>query len=345
MVENNSSKIVQFVCVSILLISFFSLLYISNFKNKIFVSGKMAGNGEYKYDSLVQIDNDNVLVIGGGCGDKKAEIYNISSNTFKELSAPNFLHSVMKNTVRIDENTILIVSTDGVEVYNQKTQKFSKVENSIFKELLSHNDINNKNFHNIKFFSINNRFVLCIKNYMSYKDKASQYVLLYFVDYDKNKILNYYKINKSNIDLTFFEPISDRQFILKTTDNKFLSLNTENDQIKYYTIENIPPSIKEKNNLKEKINKTLKTVYKDKEIYIHEPIILNNGNALFLSEKENYLFNSHTNKIKRINNFEYWRRNFSTIKLPNGNVLIVGGSCGNTESHSPFNEVEMFKYK
>lgn len=60
MFENNSSKIVQIVCISILLISFFSLLYISNFKNKIFVSGTFTKSdgttgtfGEFLFDTDV----------------------------------------------------------------------------------------------------------------------------------------------------------------------------------------------------------------------------------------------------------------------------------------------------
>lgn len=77
---------------------FYSFNKLKNYQNKkIFVITKMAGNGEFKYDSLVLINEDNVLAIGGGCSDSKAEIYSILLDTFKRISSPNFTHSVLRN--------------------------------------------------------------------------------------------------------------------------------------------------------------------------------------------------------------------------------------------------------
>ncbi|MCR5261616.1 MAG: hypothetical protein K6C94_07230, partial [Candidatus Gastranaerophilales bacterium] len=101
--------------------------------------------------------------------------------------------------------------------------------------------------------------------------------------------------------------------------------------------------IEKENKIEEEITRMSTKLVPLRKGYIHEPILLKNGDILFLSETDNYLFNIKINKIEKINSFEYWRRNFSTIELPNGNVLIVGGSCGNSESHYPYNEVEMFK--
>lgn len=323
----------------------FYLQSITGESKKIFVAGAMAGNGEFKYDTLVLIDDNNVLAIGGGCGTQKAEMYNIPNNTFKEISSPNFCHSTLRNVLNLNDDTILIVSTDGTEIYNNKIKKFIKIENSIFNKIISQSDIINSDFYNVKLLKISNRFILCIKNYKNIKDNSPKKAILYILDYNNNKILNYYEFNNLNFDINFFDSISDKEFIVKTTKEKYFSFVMKKNNFKYDLLNEIPNDIEEKNKTYQLIQKITSELIPQRKGYVHEPIILKNGNILFLSEKDNYLFDKQTSKLEKINKFEYLRRNFSTIEMPNGDVLIVGGSCGNTESHYPFNEFEIFHDK
>lgn len=59
--------------------------------------------------------------------------------------------------------------------------------------------------------------------------------------------------------------------------------------------------------------------------------------------KPNMVYSKKKNELIPINDFKYPREEYSTILIPDDKIIILGGTCGNSASHYPFNVVEIYK--
>ena len=78
--------------------------------------------------SMIDINNDSILVIGGDGGSskdvtKKAELINLNDNSVKLLPNTNYHHR-QSLLVKNKEGNILIIDDNPIEYYNPKTKKF-----------------------------------------------------------------------------------------------------------------------------------------------------------------------------------------------------------------------------
>lgn len=100
---------------------------ILNPPEKIKLAGKM--NGDYKNHSSILLDDGRVLIVGTGCGEKKAEIYDYKTDLFTVVGTPNFEHFGQK-TVLLKDGNVLIVSSKGIELFSKRNKTFKIVKNS-----------------------------------------------------------------------------------------------------------------------------------------------------------------------------------------------------------------------
>lgn len=110
--------IIVFIIVLTFVVSFF---LISNATNHL-------NFGRFAF-SMIDINNDSILVIGGDGGSsndvtKKAELINLRDNSVvKLLSDTNYSHR-QSLLVKNKEGNILIIDDNPIEYYNPKTEKF-----------------------------------------------------------------------------------------------------------------------------------------------------------------------------------------------------------------------------
>lgn len=96
----------------------------------IFLNSKTTNHlnfGRFAF-SMIDINNDSILVIGGDGGSrkdvtKKAELINLNDNSVKLLPNTNYHHR-QSLLVKNKEGNILIIDDNPIEYYNPKTKKF-----------------------------------------------------------------------------------------------------------------------------------------------------------------------------------------------------------------------------
>ncbi len=337
--KNNKKKIICFILI------FSIAMYIKSVWHPyghIKLAGNMHSKGEYKYDSSTLLSDGTILIVGGGCGDAKAEIYDPKMDTFSVIAAPHSEHYWHK-TILLKNGNVLIVSSQGIEVFDKTEKTFKVIKNS---ELL--NRYKQKEKH-IKYPPVkDNFFILENGDILLYKSNEKNNTTPLFSDlqiYDKETIkLKNKLVIKHLIKTPHLLPDGKILFDIKDSDHRGLYNQKDNTFTVTDNYKKTEEQIKNEQVYKNAINAYKKISSKFKK-YTHEPIVLKSGNILFLSQDRNYIYRYKNNKLYRISDFARWRRGFSTSILPNGDVLITGGSCGNKESHLPFTQAEIYTEK
>lgn len=372
-------KILFFIIILILVIT---LYYIIQPEEQIKLAGKMHYRGEYKNDTSTLLDNGKVLIVGGGCGEPKAEIYDPTTDTFSIVGKP---HSTLyfHKAILLKNGNVLVVSSQGVEIFDIKSEKFRLIKDTpLFKPILpepnkamTHITIKDKKTGQIKKIPL--KHPLKLQPYVNFYSIMDEFLILQNGDIF---VLNTNPYKWQDYSIQIYEPVKiQKKWAIKvpyklsspellSDGNILMTVSKFIDRTNYkngYYVNNFQEIGKglynPSNNTFKLVNNYKKTAeqIKKEEIYKkaisavnkkmksnkgyqHEPVILKSGKVLFLGENRNYIYDPLVNKLHRINDFHRWRRDFATTVLNNSNVLITGGSCGNQESHSPYDEAELF---
>lgn len=320
---------------------------------KIILAGKMHYRGEYKDDTSTLLDDGKVLIVGGGCGTPQAEIYDPDTDTFSIVGTPHSTH-YGHTTLLLKNGNVLIVSFEGTEIFDKETKTFKILNNMQLFNAFHERSKKKIDFYPLivdKFLILKNGDILFFngiyKNYnirvfdsTSFKQKKVLEVPYQLKDFellsDGNVLSKCFKfIGRTEYKSGYFKENFDYigRGLYNPKNNTF-------KLIKNY--QETAEQIKQKETYAKAIAKFDKVKKTFEDYNLHEPIVLKSGRILFLGEKRNYIYDPKIDNLYRINNFNRWRRGFATTVLNNGNVLITGGSCGNQESHAPFDEAELF---
>lgn len=107
---------------------------IYNIKEHKFKSLNVFMNNPRSLAFTVKLDNENILVFGGFTVHAKqdeystmiAEIYNLKTNTFREIGKTNFNHKsqVSSRFIRLKDGKLFIITGGRAEIFDPKTEKF-----------------------------------------------------------------------------------------------------------------------------------------------------------------------------------------------------------------------------
>lgn len=305
-------------------------------RKKIYLNGKMAGNGEFKSASATMIDRENYLLVDGQCGTTQAEIYNWVENKFLKTKnkIPQEYIPWNHSALKLKNGNILLVTNNHfitkngnknfVIIYDNYNQTFIPYENTDLSKL----------FISVNYSSlllVNNGNILLFNN----NEKNASTMIYYFISKDFHLIQS----NKID-DFQLFEAkqINENEILLYGKKGINYIYNLKDNTIK----------IDEEN---KQINPKLQSLKESKYILGWEKVIyMQNGDIVFLDpflygkkQRPNKLYSKKNKKLITINDFKYPREDYSTILLPNDTILIFGGTCGNKASKYPYNTVEIYK--
>lgn len=298
----------------------------SPYKYNLYTQVKTTINTKMHYPrygySLFQIDENNILIIGGKNKHGKyvylAEIYNIKNQTFETIGRTNFEHN-QPSILKMNDGNIFIISFSKAEIYNPKTKLFK-----IVGELKTY-DINGIlfNYNTLNKYSVNkaigldNGKILIIGNWNGVQ----------------NAELYNPKINKFEHAGT---PISPRfQPTLSLLHDGSVLIAGGGIDKNSKTAELYDP----------KNNKFIKTGALRYGRYYHSAITLNNGKVLvvggmygqdeFIKYRRSIeLYNPKTKKF-RVIGFSIIRPMLSNLKLYKKNKVLIYGN----------GKVEIFRYQ
>lgn len=296
----------------ILLLSFVLFNNISKSKYGHFIKGTNLKYDHYQgYNNVFKLDNNNIFILGEN--GIPSELYDIKTNTIKEISFP--------------EN--LFYWSDGILLKNNRL-------------LLTNAYILNSNKKNIPYgsiviFNLNNmKIEKVIKKQVNITNEPKRLTTAYLLNDNEIFMYQYGKIEIINIDSGSSIIMNDVNLpdgkIIPIKDNKILIFAGSNTEGKKKFIYN---SIYEFDISTKNIKKINEIVPRDypliKKISDNEVIILGSRNA-----KENNkiieIYNINENKSKKISNLILNRCTYegslNIEKFDKNKLLITGGRCG-----------------
>ena len=304
-------------------------------QKRIFEYGQMAGNGEFKSASVTMLNEDNYLVVDGKCGTLQPEIYNLKENKFYKTKnkIPYEYMPWGHSSLKLKNGNILIVVNNHfitkygdknfVLIYDSNKQTFTPYENT---------DLS-KSYFNVDFSALlsanNGNILLFNKNEKNKTTEVSYFSLKDFSLIQTNKI--------DNFELFEAKQINENDILLYGKNGINYIYNIKDNSCKISEAYEVNPKLQ----LLKESNYPLGW---------EKPIFLSNGDIVFFDTfmngkkiKPNMVYSKSKNKLIRINDFKYPREDFSVILLPDDTILIFGGTCGNSASQYPFNNVEIYK--
>lgn len=301
--------------------------------------------------SMIDINNDSILVIGGDGGSskdvtKKAELINLKDNSVKLLPNTNYHHR-QSLLVKNKEGNILIIDDNPIEYYNPQTKKFvstqycvvntncTKDSNRLSRTFIaSPYDAENvlimlltkSNYQKLYLYNFDKFILRQLPNFIIPRTKYSlvnlnngQILIVGGIDKNNKKIniAEIYNPNVGKFEVSNFGDIKNIIAKIKLTDNNLYITNSGS-----YLLDNKTNEVQKVNYKYDKLIELLK----GKNSYqLDEDKILIYDNKKTTQNSQNILiYNLKTNTVYSLNKKLYKATDKGIIHISD-KVLFIGG--------------------
>lgn len=319
----------------------------------IFLNSKTTNHlnfGRFAF-SMIDINNDSILVIGGDGGSrkdvtKKAELINLNDNSVKLLPNTNYHHR-QSLLVKNKEGNILIIDDNPIEYYNPKTKKFVSTQYCVVNTNCTKNSnrlsrtfiaspydaenvlimlLTKSNYQKLYLYNFEKFTLRQLPNFIIPRTKYS------LVNLNNGQILITGGIDKNNKKISIVEIYNPNvgKFEVSNLDNiksiiAKIKLSNNNLYITYnsaYLLDNKTNKVQKVNYKYDKLMELLK----GKNSYqLNEDKILIYDNKKLTQNSQNILiYNLKTNTANSLNKKLYKATDKGVIHIA-GKVLFIGG--------------------